>query len=95
MNGGDSYLTTEVDFDPGSLLFHPTIVEVVLAYDEEHGDLYVSSDFGANWNRISEFILTFSHLCSLHSILPRHDGTPVRVGPSGYKTYGLLRDRGR
>lgn len=53
LDGGEHYLVTNVNFDPETLLFHPNITEVVLAYDSEHSDLYVSSNFGADWESLS------------------------------------------
>ncbi|KAI6649067.1 VPS10 domain-containing receptor SorCS1-like [Oopsacas minuta] len=52
LNGGDDYRVTDVSFDPKTLTFHPSIEEAVIAYDSEHMELYISSDFGATWTQI-------------------------------------------
>ena len=43
-----------LNFDPSSLDFHPSLENSVLAFDEEHKELFVSDDFGESWDMIGE-----------------------------------------
>ena len=53
-------MTTDVGFDPSTLEFHPNIEKAVLAYDEDHKELYISTDFGENWQKIGTLCLILS-----------------------------------
>ena len=57
-DGGDTYNTTNVQFDPSILEFHPLLEETVLAYDEDHKELYVSNDFGETWMEIGMLFIS-------------------------------------